>query len=68
MAAATFFIPPNTTQNTLWKLDSGNYTSWLTQINLILRTHELMGFVDGFEPCPPKTITDVEGKATPNPE
>jgi hypothetical protein len=66
MAAATSFIPPNTTQNTLLKLDSGNYTSWLTQINPILRTHELMGFVDGPEPCPPKTITDAEGKVTPN--
>ena len=64
---ATFFVPPNTTQNTLLKLDSGNYTSWLTQINPILHTHELMGFVDGSEPCPPKTITDDKGKATPNP-
>jgi hypothetical protein len=68
MAATTPFVPPNTTQNTLLKLDSGNYTSWLTQINPILRTHELMGFVDGSEPCPPKTIIGDEGKATPNPE
>jgi hypothetical protein len=62
------FIPPDTTQNTLLKLNSGNYTSWLTQINPILRTHDLMGFVDGIEPCPPKTTTDVEGKVIPNPE
>jgi hypothetical protein len=68
MAAATPLVPPNTTQNTLLKLDSDNYTSWLTQINPILRTHELMGFVDGSEPCPPKTIIDDEGKATPNPK
>jgi hypothetical protein len=61
MAATTPFVPPNTTQNTLLKLDSGNYTSWLAQINPILRTHELMGFVDGSEPCPPKTIIDDEG-------
>jgi hypothetical protein len=27
MAAINSFIPPNTTQNTLLKLDSGNYTS-----------------------------------------
>ena len=68
MAAANSFIPPNTTQNSLLKLDSGNYTSWLTQINPILRTHELMGFVDGFGPYLPKTITDDEGKTIPNPE
>ena len=66
MVAATSFIPPNTTQNTLLKLDSSNYISWLTQINPILHTHELMGFVDGSEPCPPKTIANAEGKATPN--
>ncbi|XP_059458361.1 uncharacterized protein LOC132187954 [Corylus avellana] len=62
------FIPPNTTQNLLIKLESGNYTSWLTQINPILRTHDLMGFVDESESCPPKTITDEAGKEIPNPE
>jgi hypothetical protein len=65
---ALSFIPPNTIQNTLLKLDSGNYTSWLTQINPILRTHDLMGFVDGTEPCPPKTTIDEEGKVVPNPK
>jgi hypothetical protein len=69
MAAANIttlsFIPPNTTQNTLLKLDSGNYTSWLTQINPILHTHDLMGFADGIEPCPPKTKINEEGKVIP---
>jgi hypothetical protein len=66
MAASTpnapAFIPPNTIQNALLKLESGNYTSWLTQINPILRTHDLMGFMDGTEPCSPKKIIDESGK------
>jgi hypothetical protein len=72
MAASTpnvvAFIPPNTTQNALLELESGNYTSWLTQINPILLTHDLIGFVDGIEPCPPKTIIDESGKVISNPE
>lgn len=72
MAASTpnalAFIPPNTAQNALLKLESGNYTSWLTKINHILRTHDLMGFMDGTEPCPPKTITNELGKVISNPE
>jgi hypothetical protein len=60
------FIPPNTTQNTLLKLDSSNYTTWLTQINPILCTHDLMGFMDGLEPCRPKTTADVERKVILN--
>ena len=59
------FIPPNTTQNALIKLESGNYTSWLTQLNPILYTHDLMGFVDGSEPCSSKTIADEAGKVIP---
>jgi hypothetical protein len=72
MAASTpnavAFIPPNTTQNALLKLEYGNYTSWLTQINPILLTHDLIGFVDGTEPFPPKTIIDELGKVISNPE
>jgi hypothetical protein len=69
MAAANpVFIPPTTTQNSLLKLESGNYTSWVTQINPILRTYDLMAIVDGSEPCPPQSIIDEEGKTSPNPE
>jgi hypothetical protein len=69
MAAANpVFVPPTTTQNSLLKLESGNYTSWVTQINPILRTYDLMAIVDGSEPCPPQSIIDEEGKTSPNPE
>jgi hypothetical protein len=67
-AANPVFVPPTTTQNSLLKLESGNYTSWVTQINPILRTYDLMAIVDGSEPCPPQSITDEKGKTSPNPE
>jgi hypothetical protein len=62
------FSPPNTTLNSLLKLDGGNYTSWVTQIHPILRTYDLMGIIDGSETCPQKMTTDDEGKEIPNPE
>jgi hypothetical protein len=35
------------------KLDNGNYIRWLTQIELVLKANELLGIVDGTEPCLP---------------
>ena len=67
-ASNATFVPPTTTQNSLLKLDGDNYTNWVTQINLIRRTYDLMDLVEGKEPCPPKLITDVEGKSVSNPE
>jgi hypothetical protein len=61
------FSPPNTTLNSLLKLDGGNYTSWVTQIHPILHTYDLMGIIDGSKTCPPKMTTDDEGKEIPNP-
>jgi hypothetical protein len=45
-AANSIFVPPTTTQNSLLKLESGNYTSWVTQINPIMSTYDLMAIVD----------------------
>jgi hypothetical protein len=68
MASSTIFTPPNTNQTDSLKLDNNNYLMWLTQVLPILRTHDLMGIVDGSEPCPQKHITDDKGKEIPNPE
>jgi hypothetical protein len=38
------------------KLDDSNYLGRVFQFESILKTHELMGIVDGSEPCPPKFI------------
>jgi hypothetical protein len=56
------FVPPTTTQNSLLKLDGDNYTNWVTQIKPIMHAYALMDLVKGIKPCPPKLITDDEGK------
>jgi len=50
------------------KLDEGNYIGWLSVIVSILKSHEMMGIVDGSNPCPPQFVTDAEGKNVPNPD
>jgi hypothetical protein len=59
---------PNLSQNNGFKLDDSNYLLWLSQVVPILKSHELMGIVDGSEPCPPTTLTDAEGKEVQNPD
>ncbi|CAL9009706.1 unnamed protein product [Prunus brigantina] len=46
------------------KLDRTNYSLWLAQFLPILRSRDLMGFVDGSHECPPKYIS---GSTTVNP-
>jgi hypothetical protein len=65
-APAATFVVPNFNQFLTYKLDESNYLLWLSQIVPILKGHELMGIVDGSEPCPPPFLTN-EGKEVPNP-
>ncbi|KAJ0010775.1 hypothetical protein Pint_33833 [Pistacia integerrima] len=65
MAFATFPFP-NITPLVSVKLDGSNYLNWTTQLTPLLRSHDLLGIVDGSEPCPPKFATDSEGKTTSN--
>jgi hypothetical protein len=62
------FSLPTTNQNASLKLDNNNYLMWLTQVLPILRHHDLLGIVDGSEPCPPKLITTEDKKEILNPE
>ena len=39
------------------KLTATNYQSWKLQFHTLLVGFDLMGFVDGQQPCPPATIT-----------
>ena len=59
---ASTFIPPNLGQLVTTKLDGPNYLVWLNKFSPILKTNDLMGFMDGSESCPSKFLLDVEGK------
>ncbi|KAJ0077218.1 hypothetical protein Patl1_35259 [Pistacia atlantica] len=63
MAFATFPLP-NITPLVSVKLDESNYLNWTTQFTPVLRSHDLLGIVDGSELCPPKFAIDSEGKTT----
>jgi hypothetical protein len=60
------FTLPNLTQFVFIKLEGPNYLSWTTQLALILKTHELMGIVDGSEPCHPQFLPDDQGNEVLN--
>jgi hypothetical protein len=62
--AATQFIQPNIGQLMTFKLEGPNYITWVNQIVPILKTNDLMGFVDGSEPCPSKFLVDDKGIVT----
>lgn len=49
------------------KLTSSNYPSWKAQIDALLFGYDLIGYVDGTKPRPPKMIS-AKGKQTPNPD
>ncbi|KAK2647820.1 hypothetical protein Ddye_015309 [Dipteronia dyeriana] len=48
------------------KLTTTNYMSWKIQFQTLLTGYDLLGFVDGFKPCPPTTMT-INDISTPNP-
>lgn len=59
------FTLPSITQHISIKLDGPNsYLNWVSHFMPILKAHDLMGLVDGSEPCAPKYGDDDAGKAT----
>jgi hypothetical protein len=52
MFAASYTFP-NVSHIVSIKLDNGNYIRWLMQIEHVLKANELLGIIDGTEPCPP---------------
>jgi hypothetical protein len=65
---ALAFTLPNSTSLNIVKLDGPNYLDWVSQFLPILRCNDLLGIVDGSEPCPPKTLTNAETQEQqPNP-
>jgi hypothetical protein len=63
-SATATFVFPNITPLVSSKLDGPNFISWTTQFLPALRTHELLGIVDGSEASPSEFILDAEGKPT----
>jgi hypothetical protein len=58
--AASTFVPPNVSHMISIRLDSSNYLFWLSQISPVLACHDLLGFAEGTEPCPPRFVLDEQ--------
>jgi len=68
-SALPCFALPNISQGSFTKLEgSSNYLQWQTQFMPALRTYDLMGIVDGSEPCPPQFLVDDKDQKTLNPD
>jgi len=67
-STVTTYIFPNLTPLVSLKLEGPNYIPWSFTIIPILKSHELMGIVDGSEPCPSQFLPptpDKEGALDP---
>ncbi|KAK1625895.1 hypothetical protein QYE76_000210 [Lolium multiflorum] len=59
---ATAFPPPYHFGNHITlKLTPDNYIFWRAQVLPLLRSHYLLGYVDGTLPCPPALVDGVHG-------
>lgn len=50
------------------KLTATNFIMWRLQVRALLEAHELHCFIDDEDKSPPRTITNEEGVAEPNPD
>jgi hypothetical protein len=66
-SSTTLSLPNFPTTMTTKLENSSNYLRWTTQVLPALRSNEVMGIVDGTEPCPPKLITNSDGAEVSNP-
>ncbi|OVA10447.1 hypothetical protein BVC80_8983g16 [Macleaya cordata] len=41
------------------KLNSTNYVLWRSHFTAYLRGNDIMGYVDGSRPCPPRVLPDA---------
>jgi transposase InsO family protein len=61
-STVTTYIFPNLTPSVSLKLEGPNYITWSFTIIPILKSHELMGIVDGSEPCPSQFLPPTPNK------
>ena len=62
----TQLITINTAAQAPLKLTSANYASWKIQFETLFVGYDLLGYIDGSNPCPSQTITTNDTSA-PNP-
>lgn len=65
-STTTPLILPNITTLVSIKLDADNYLLWKSQFEPILICNDLLGYVDGTFPCPPKLVHDSNGALVVN--
>jgi len=61
-SSSSHFAFPNPTQLVSIKLDETNYFSWTAQFKPILKSHNLLGFIDGSNLCPAMFVDDNAAK------
>jgi hypothetical protein len=61
-SSSTHFDFPNPTQLVSIKLDETNYLAWTAQFKPILKSHNLLGFIDGSNLCPAMFVDDNAAK------
>lgn len=62
-SSSSNFVFSNPTQRFSIKLDETNYLAWTTQFKPILKSHNLLSFIDGSNPCPPMFNDDAAAKS-----
>lgn len=59
-----FFVIFNISNLVSIKLDRHNHLLWRSQFEPLFLSHDLMGFIDGSNPCPDKFILDNDQNVT----
>lgn len=67
-ATTPTFVLPNFTQPICARLEGPNYIPWLTRIVPVIRSNELLGFIDGTDVCPPEFLSNESAENILNPE
>lgn len=65
-STVTTYVFPNLTPLVSLKLEGPNYITWSFTVIPILKSHDLMGIVDGIEPYPPQFLPPITEKEEPS--
>jgi hypothetical protein len=65
-STVTTYVFPNLAPLVSLKLEGPNCITWSFTVIPILKSHDLIGIVDGTEPCPPQFLPPTTGKEEPS--